>query len=256
MVSTFVRFTVRFVLATCLHGLLSHRLTVVAFAIQTSPPSDSSGTACNVIDGEASVIDVSEARERIGSGRVYVHHNFLSDEQLRWLSDDMSELESEGKFVTNGLSDTRKGLKGEHAASSTASSKADQGFSVKYDRSVCPIPWWRETLTISEVSEPTPDKGDLASIQSKLDSLRRGLSETMGRPTMLKNDLEHVRVAQFCNITAVLHRLTKWTGVLLLSIRAWELSCKAHGRKTRGDERTAGLAAPVSEKSQLVDIPQ
>ena len=208
MASTFARLMVRFVLATCLHGLLSRRLSVVAFAIQPSPPtSDSSGITCNSGDA-ASVIDVSEARERIRSGRVYVHHDFLSEEQLRWLSDDLSELEREGKFVTNGLSDTRKGLKGEHAASPTASSKSEQGFSVKHDRSVCPIPWWRETLTVSEApisQESTLGQGNLASIQSKLDLLRRGLSETMGRPTMLKNDLDHVSVTQVCNTSYLFH---------------------------------------------------
>lgn len=116
------------------------------------------------------------------------------------LNADMQQLDREGKFIVNGLSDVRKGLKGETASEST--SKANQGFDVKYDRSVCPIPWWQQSLALSDdhsdVDECANDgvqpqnEATLSSIQTKLQMLRRDLANILHRPTMLDSSLGHV----------------------------------------------------------------
>lgn len=129
-----------------------------------------------------------------------MHPNFLSEYQLQLLQRDMKHLETDGKFVVNGLSDVRKGLKGEPTESAAAVDASNQGFDNKYDRSVCPIPWWKDSLLLSTVDESENDAGTagteddsvlLHSIQIKLQRLRRELSQLLERPTMMNNDLDH-----------------------------------------------------------------
>jgi hypothetical protein len=122
----------------------------------------------------------------------------------------MHQLDQEGKFIVNGLSDVRKGLKGE-ALEESATSQANQGFDVRYDRSVCPIPWWQDSLAsfdeevqttggdgqcITSEYDSSKDKTTLRSIQVKLQRLRRDLAEILDRPTMLDSSLGHV--SSFC----------------------------------------------------------
>ncbi len=167
-----------------------------AFAADTAAHlSSCKSTTDNIVvtDGLA-----DSALRRIQSGRVYVHPNFLSDEQVNFLRRDMKRFEDDDKFVVNGLSDVRKGLKGEP----TTQQQQSQGFDVKYDRSVCPIPWWRDTLSLSMKGEEV--KGDnlsvvvsddsdarLLSIQMKLQRLRHDLSRMLDRPTMIDNNMGH-----------------------------------------------------------------
>eukprot|EP00970_Alexandrium_tamarense_P009484 scaffold1899_cov182-Alexandrium_tamarense.AAC.4 len=109
----------------------------------------------------------------------------------------MNNLHNEGKFIVNGLSDVRKGMKGESTAQATTT-QANQGFDVKYDRSVCPVPWWGDTLTLSldseegvEVDGREENTKMLHSIQIKLQRLRLELSEILDRPTMMDSNLGH-----------------------------------------------------------------
>ena len=110
----------------------------------------------------------------------------------------MQQLDQEGKFVVNGLSDVRKGLKGETSASESNTAEANQGFDVKYDRSVCPIPWWQDSLSLIDAGaeECSNDAGEeaatLHSIQRKLQILRKDLANILERPTMLDSSLGHV----------------------------------------------------------------
>ncbi len=150
-------------------------------------------------------IDSDLAERRIKSGRVFFHHNFLTEDQISYLQKDMELMKEEGRFVVNGLSDVRKGLKGE-VVESTGSingeegKKSNQGFDVKVDRSVCPVPWWKDSLEMSldgECPDGNVGRGDLdsdplLSIQLKLQQLRGELSRSLGRPTMLDSHLGHV----------------------------------------------------------------
>eukprot|EP00804_Cyclotella_cryptica_P020124 CCRYP_014901-RC/>CCRYP_014901-RC protein AED:0.05 eAED:0.05 QI:379/1/1/1/1/1/3/174/487 len=145
----------------------------------------------------------NQVKERVHSGRVYVQHDFLTADQLKFLQRDMHRLDQEGKFVVNGLSDVRKGLKGEttleNDASTSAYSRANQGFDVKYDRSVCPTPWWQQSLSLVDDSSlefechdaTDQDAATLHSIQLKLQRLRRDLADILDRPTMLDSSLGH-----------------------------------------------------------------
>jgi hypothetical protein len=118
-------------------------------------------------------------------------------------------LDKEGKFIVNGLSDVRKGLKGETTQkSATETAQANQGFDVKYDRSVCPIPWWRDSLALSDEEVRTSgesqcttseysssqDETTLRSIQVKLQRLRLDLGTILDKPTMLDSRLGHVSI--------------------------------------------------------------
>ncbi|KAL7479273.1 hypothetical protein ACHAW6_005014 [Cyclotella cf. meneghiniana] len=144
-----------------------------------------------------------QVRQRVQSGRVYVQHDFLTSEQLKFLQRDIHRLEQDGKFVVSGLSDVRKGLKGEITleddASNAAYSRSDQGFDVKYDRSVCPTPWWQQSLSLVDDSSidfacynaSDQDTTTLYSIQAKLQLLRRELADILDRPTILDSSLGH-----------------------------------------------------------------
>jgi hypothetical protein len=117
---------------------------------------------------------------------------------------DMHRLEQDGKFVVNGLSDVRKGLKGETTPegdpSNAVYSRSDQGFDVKYDRSVCPAPWWQQSLSLVDDSgvdfecynATDQDAATLHSIQLKVQRLRRELADILDRPTILDSSLGHV----------------------------------------------------------------
>lgn len=171
----------------------------------------------------------------------------------------MQKLDQEGKFVVNGLSDVRKGLKGE-SESESINTKANQGFDVKYDRSVCPIPWWQDSLSSSltdasnignecsntEKSDTELEDGAiLDSIQLKLQRLRRDLAGILDRPTMLDSNLGHVSVHDksllflviFTRIASHPHPLHLLPyvcidlvlGMLLLKVKPRFISSTSHG---------------------------
>ena len=163
---------------------------------------------------------------------------------------DMQKLDQEGKFVVNGLSDVRKGLKGETKSEST-NTKANQGFDVKYDRSVCPIPWWQDSLSSSltdasnignecsntEKSDTELEDGAIFdSIQLKLQRLRRDLAGILDRPTMLDSHLGHVSVHScYLQTNSFLSHLLPYVcidlvlGMLLLKVKPRFISSTSHG---------------------------
>ena len=71
-------------------------------------------------------IDTKRLVETIRAGRVYVHENFLTVDEMQWLFADMERLQAAGSFARSGLSDTSRGKQ--------------QGFGTQ-DRSVSPVPW-------------------------------------------------------------------------------------------------------------------
>mmetsp|Transcript_47868 Transcript_47868/g.101707 ORF Transcript_47868/g.101707 Transcript_47868/m.101707 type:complete len:480 (+) Transcript_47868:112-1551(+) len=194
-------------IAWCSSWRIIGPLPALAFAAPAAPDAPTAGGASSsplasvspATTPIISTLDPELAARRIRSGRVYVHPKFLSKNQLRLLQLDMKRLESDGKFVVNGLSDVRKGLKGETSSSSSLlSNDAKQAFSNKYDRSVCPIPWWRDALSLPtgdtdacSLDYYADDEKVLHSIQTKLQRLRRDLSGLLDRPSMMSNDLGH-----------------------------------------------------------------
>jgi hypothetical protein len=69
---------------------------------------------------------------------------------------------------------------------------------VEYDRSVCPIPWWQDSLSlvhdVQECSsgESDPVEATLHSIQVKLQRLRKDMAYISDRHTILDSTLGHV----------------------------------------------------------------
>ena len=146
----------------------------------------------------------------------------------------MQRLDEENKFIVNGLSDVRKGLKGE-SVSKSVTNEANQGFDVKYDRSVCPIPWWMDSLRLIDTvqtsesecfnDEVNKKEAILHSIQVKLQMLRKDLAEILERPTMMNSNLGHVSRDNvqpiFFDCSSHICRLNVWLnmlGMLLLKI--------------------------------------
>lgn len=183
-------------------GSVAFAFAITSQATASAAAPESNPGANNSYDG---FIDSDFAKRRIKSGRVFVHHNFLTKDQLKYLQNDIEFMKEEGRFVVNGLSDVRKGLKGEVVETAGSmdgeeKKKSNQGFDVKVDRSVCPVPWWKDTLEMSldgACTDGSEGMGDLdaetlLSIQLKLQQLRFELSRSLGRPTMLDSNLGHV----------------------------------------------------------------
>ena len=93
-------------LLACLSWCIVDVRTTLAFAApNTVAGTAQSSCASASSDATAAITDPQLVLQRIQSGRVYVHQNFLSEEQLQLLQRDMNQLEADGKFVVNGLSD-------------------------------------------------------------------------------------------------------------------------------------------------------
>ena len=111
-------------------------------------------------------LDISKLRQTITLGRVYQHENFLSEEQVQTMLQEIHEMEKDGKFVRKGLSNT---------------AIQNQQFSNVYDRSICVVPWFQHAL----------EKEDTREIPTLINNLRQTLSVVLNRPTLLDNTLQH-----------------------------------------------------------------
>ena len=103
-------------------------------------------------------MDVSRLQKTVASGHVYQQLGFLNEEQVKYLLNEIQDLEKEGRFVASGLSNTAKGFA--------------QGFG-QNDRSTCVVPWWKEPL----VGDTQPNE-----IAARLQQLRMTLSKVLDRP--------------------------------------------------------------------------
>ena len=88
---------------------------------------------------------------------------------MEWLFADMASLQKDGLFTRSGLSDTSRGKQ--------------QGFGTQ-DRSVSPVPWWKDAL-----QGHTNNKSNI--VAPRLQELRHVLAQVLRRPTMAQNDLAH-----------------------------------------------------------------
>ena len=84
----------------------------------------------------ANPVDVAALKDRLRSGRVYQHFDFLSEEEVTALWDEIHRLESDGGFARSGLSNTVQGN--------------SQQFGSQ-DRTLCPVPWWTDSLAGKQV---------------------------------------------------------------------------------------------------------
>lgn len=134
-----------------------------SFAMSSASPSPSS-TASSLADR----IDAEHLVETIRSARVYQHENFLSEEEIDFLFDDINNLRQLGSFARSGLSDTSRGQR--------------QDFGT-HDRSISVVPWFADALTNKHAKENV--------VAPRLNELRHLLADVLDRPSMRENDLAH-----------------------------------------------------------------
>jgi hypothetical protein len=108
----------------------------------------------------SSLLDVDSLKRTIAQGRVYQHKDFLSEDQVQTMLQEIREMERQNKFERKGLSNTVLGQ--------------NQTFDTKLDRSVCVVPWFIDAL----------EGSDTRDIPSKLRELQRELSQALDRPSM------------------------------------------------------------------------
>jgi len=109
-------------------------------------------------------IDEAELIRTVNSGRIFVHDDFLSQNEFVELQNDIFRAEAQGLFSVSGLSN--------FAAS-------QQMFDKTKDRSVAPV------LGGGYTSEP------LMKVAKNLGRIRRSLAVKMGRPSMSQEELHH-----------------------------------------------------------------
>lgn len=119
----------------------------------SSPNQSTLDAACQELQ-----LDVPRLQKAIASGHVYQQFDFLNEDQVQFLLNEIQELEKNGQFVASGLSNTAKG--------------ASQGFG-QYDRSTCVVPWWKDSLTSGD-SQPH-------EISARLQQLRMTLAQVLQR---------------------------------------------------------------------------
>lgn len=115
---------------------------------------------------QSTLLNVTDLKQKIYSGRVYQHMNFLSENEVQIVLAELKDFDSKGKFETKGLSNTV--LK-------------DQEFSNKLDRSICPVPWFYKAL----------EGSDNRDIPRRIRDMQHALSEALDRPTMVDLSLAH-----------------------------------------------------------------
>ena len=117
------------------------------------------------------LLDVKEARRVIERGHVYVHDNFLSQQVVQELRDEVGRYAEQGKFKASGLSNFAKAGPG-------ASDK--QGFNPQKDRNIAPI-----TFSAADLSPTMLHVGEV------VDELRLALAQGLQRPSMADISLNH-----------------------------------------------------------------
>mmetsp|Transcript_12162 Transcript_12162/g.22785 ORF Transcript_12162/g.22785 Transcript_12162/m.22785 type:complete len:445 (-) Transcript_12162:40-1374(-) len=146
-----------------------------------------------------SLLDTDRMKRKILSGKVYQHENFLTEDEIRVLLQDVDGLIQENKMIPSGLSNTNKGT--------------DQNFG-RGDRTTCPVTWWLDSLRGLNVvttskekqqslqqqqqqSQPQPHGTDkrnlelLNSLSEKIQQLRHEVALTLNRPTINDASLAH-----------------------------------------------------------------
>uniref|UniRef100_A0A7R9WDI3 Prolyl 4-hydroxylase alpha subunit Fe(2+) 2OG dioxygenase domain-containing protein n=1 Tax=Pseudictyota dubia TaxID=2749911 RepID=A0A7R9WDI3_9STRA len=150
-----------------------------AAATESKACGSDNGFAAATAKSDGLNLDVDRLRETIGSGRVHQERNFFTERQVQALLSEVDDLRSSGALQPSGLSNTNKGN--------------NQNFG-KADREVCPVPWWRESLsdgTRVPGKDLSPDEEERVAASTKLQDLRLSLSSLLKRPTMSDSSLTH-----------------------------------------------------------------
>jgi hypothetical protein len=110
-------------------------------------------------------IDFDELKAVVNSGRVFVHDDFINNDLLEALQQDIANAEREGRFIPSGLSNRADSL---------------QKFDARRDRAVMPV-----LGTTGYTSQPLQD------FERKLRSLRLALANKLERPSLNDDSIAH-----------------------------------------------------------------
>lgn len=155
------------------------------------------------------LLDIPKLKQAIASGRVYQHINFLTEDEVNLLWDEIHELEQSGAFTRSGLSNLAQG--------------SNQQFGEK-DRSLCPVPWWQETLAGKKVTESKQE--GIQSIATRLQDLRLHLAGILERPTMTDASLAHECYYSVSKVGSYLPRHMDERHEELKGAKGWLLSSR------------------------------
>ena len=148
-------------------------------------------TATTGTNTSATIVDVERLQKTIANGQVYQQFDFLDEDQVQVMINDIERLREENIMRPSGLSNTLK--------------KSEQNFGDQ-DRTTAPAPWWNKSLQIAGgVEEINSDYKDgtcqeqnnlivdpkMQSVIDKIQSLRKELSFALNRPTMNDATLAH-----------------------------------------------------------------
>ena len=152
-----------------------------------------SETTTPTINNNIELLDVKRLKHEIANGRVYQHHNFINEEQVQAMIDDIEKLREQNKMQPSGLSNTLK--------------KENQNFGDE-DRTTAPAPWWNQSLLDAAADGTTVPKNEngndqtcsgdggvvgdtIQSVIDKIQKLRLETSSSLNRPTMSDATLAH-----------------------------------------------------------------
>lgn len=117
-------------------------------------------SSSQTFSSSSTLLDIDRLQQTIARGRVYQHPNFLSEDQVNIILEEIKDMEAQNKFQRKGLSNTVLGQ--------------NQTFDAKLDRSICPVPWFLDAL----------EGKDTREIPYKLYQLQYLLSQAVDRPTI------------------------------------------------------------------------
>ena len=163
-------------------------LHVRALAQASQPSSTTTSSSSNERHSMMScqnkdILNGPQLQQAIKAGRAYQHFDFLSETEVaNVMWEEIRHLEQVGGFSRSGLSNTVQG--------------SQQNFGSN-DRTLCPAPWWADSLLGKEVSSSSPapstssNKGSMELIASRIQDLRLSLASLLDRPTMKDESLAH-----------------------------------------------------------------
>ena len=193
----------------------------------TSPNNKSESSVNICPNNNDNILDVPKLQQAIRAGRAYQQFDFLSeDEVANVMWKEIRHLENSGGFLRSGLSNTAQG--------------ESQNFGEK-DRTLCPAPWWSDSLLGVDLSVKTSPSSSSSSpadttissavkgigpIASRIQDLRLSLASILDRPTMNDKSLAHECYYSMSMIGSSLPRHTDERHEELKGAKGWLLQSR------------------------------
>ena len=122
------------------------------------------------------ILDES-AKLKILNGKVYVHENFITEDMVNKMRQEIAAMVKEGRFKISGLSNAVLG--------------SNQGFDNR-DRTICPVPVYdAKSFQPSVPCTSVHKESAFVEVSSNIMSLRNELAILLNRPSLDDNSLGH-----------------------------------------------------------------